>query len=844
MPEKKLVIDVEVKKKTTGSTGKVRDEDDPKVSAEREKQANKEKLENLKSSLKQKQSLLDSDIKRQQSLLDHAKQMELEAERQGNREKIKEMIAFRRLMESQLRVMEADMRLLRSKDLAEFKSNLKEKERAQKQYDREIKNAPRTKLAGDIGSEAYYKQVANKQAGMLPGSEQFIQTGSLLNRYRAQLTASGVDVRSLSQKIGGEFKTALDSSSSSITNQISSLSKQALGYYGVTMAITQAISLARQSVTAYGEQEDALLQLQAVTHGNTEQYNRLVKLSEESQKKFGIPDEQIESLLAYAVAQGRGEEMMQKMIKAARIMSIVNKTDFAQSFKDVDKTLEGNVKQYGKMEQDFKHLTKEQLENGAAVDLILSKYQDLGNAVENSASTKMKIAETNVSEFKEGLGEAIVQSIIPGVDAFNALGISSSQAGKIIGQSVFTGVTSVLPGLTQLINKVRETGHENKNLKANLEEFKNRVPVFGHAVQFLALEFTGLSGEIDGSTNSLYGLITAFTALPDFKKINTKDPMNDPANQGTKDFSVKTKSPGSKQHKEEKDAIDELLKSIDLNIKQQELQLKLEGKKPGLISDTIKKELLRLEAVDRTNLKQEQLVRLLEKEVELRDKLSSFIAKGLNAESPDARSERQNPRGKSTANANEQGSEDNYFRKLQEIQDNIGKESLNAFTQSLSLVQQIDQVLGGGAAEVIQAFQTAYSITQAIVELINTIDTITGLLDFIPGAGALKAIPGLAGGGRTIAGAMYEWNENGKELFIPTASGYVLDAKKFGAFSSSISEMSSFMARDRDTVGSGFAASVSNRPIVQIQIKNPIDFRKAFETSAIEAALRNNATMG
>jgi len=844
MPEKKLVIDVEVKKKTTGSTGKVRDEDDPKVSAEREKQANKEKLENLKASLKQKQSLLDSDIKRQQSLLDHAKRMEMEAERQGNREKIKEMIAFRKLMESQLRVMEADMRLLRSKDLAEFKSNLKLKEIAQKQYDREIRNAPRTKLAGDIGSLAYTNQVANKQAGMLPGSEQFIQTGSIINRYRAQLSAAGVDVRSLSQKIGGEFKNALDSSTSSISNQISSLSKQALGYYGVTMAITQAISLARESVTAYGEQEDALLQLQAVTHGNTEQYGRLVKLSEDSQKKFGIPDEQIESLLAYAVAQGRGEEMMQKMIKAARIMSIVNKTDFEQSFRDVDKTLEGNIKQYGKMEQDFKHLTKEELENGAAVDLILSKYQDLGNAVENSASTKLKIAETNVSEFKEGLGEAIVQSILPGVDAFNALGISSNDAGKIIGQSLSSGVVSALPGLTQLINKVRETGHENTNLKANLEEFKNKVPVFGHAVQFLALEFTGLSGEIDGSTNSLYGLITAFTALPDFKKINTKDPMNDPANQGTHDYSVKTKSPGSKQHKEEKDAIDELIKSIDLNIKQQELQLKLEGKKPSLISDTIKKELLRLEAVDRTNLKQEQLVKLLEKEVELRDKLSSFIAKGLNAESPDARSERQKPRGTATANANEQGSEDRYFEKLREIQDNIGKESLNAFTQSLSLVQQIDQVLGGGAAEVINAFQTAYSITQAIVELINTIDTITGLLDFIPGAGALKAIPGLASGGRTIAGAMYEWNENGKELFIPTASGYVLDAKKFGELSSSISEMSSFMARDRSTVGSGFAASVSSRPIVKIEIKNPIDFRKAFETSAIEAALRNNATMG
>lgn len=864
MPDRKLNIDVEINKKykDTKSSGT---DADSKAENERQKQRDKERLEQLKANLKQKQSLLDADIAKTQTQLKHAKDMELEAERHGNREKIKEMIAWRKMMESELRLLEANKRLANSKDLAEFKQNLRAKEKAQKDFDRLVRTAPRTKLAGDIGSLSYYKQVQSAQNTMLPGTDTFNKTGALLDSYKAKLVATGVDVRSLSQKIGGEFTSSLSKHRQELMSTLRTAGLLTIGVAGLTAAlgrfsaesIKAFIDDERLSQSFKGTSEQMLQYRMAVA--NTVDDNILMKLSNQA-TNLGISFEQ--QVLMFKASRIAAKEMGIEIPEAFEMILNstegaikgltklgLSKTKYNEILKDLVKSAGGEIEvtEAGNKEKEItiKNLGAEEqqkLRVQALNQLMQSTLGDLNN-VETDNHEKTQQLVNIWGEMKEGFGGGLLSGILTVSDALGKSTDSGERqikvmghlkdAAKDLGQFLALGfVGNLAKWQYETSLKIEDVLRSWLGLKGRMEE-----PITPH------VDLSGMQQDIQ---NMLQKNLNKYLEWQGDRPVDlTEQWKKHEIHQATRPDPKKNTGGNTKTHKEEKDAVDELIKSIDINIKQQELQLKLEGKKPALISETLRKELERLLALDRTNLKQEQLVKLLEKEVELRDKLASFIPKGQDAESKDPKSAPGTPKGSTPPRAKEQGSsDDNYYKKLQEIYDDIADAQISAFSQSLSLAQQIDQVLGGGAGEVIRAFQTAYSITQAIIELINTIDTISSLFDLIPGVGALGAIPGLAGGGRASAGTLYEWNEEGKELFIPTKNGYVLDADNFNRFSGAVLSMSNSMNRDRDMVSNPRLSEMSQPIIVQNILKNVVPFRKAFETETISYNARTVATRG
>jgi len=129
---------------------------------------------------------------------------------------------------------------------------------------------------------------------------------------------------------------------------------------------------------------------------------------------------------------------------------------------------------------------------------------------------------------------------------------------------------------------------------------------------------------------------------------------------------------------------------------------------------------------------------------------------------------------------------------IKALYESVEMAMLGAFSQGLSLMQQIDGLMGGGASKVIQGFQTALSITQEIIALMKTLNTISSFLSLIPGGGAIGAIAGAAraDGGPVNAGGLYQWNEKGSEMFIPSSNGYVLDNKTFSSFANAVNNFS------------------------------------------------------
>lgn len=837
MPEKKLTIDVEVKKRVTSQGKNVNDN---KSEVENQKQTDKEKLESLKASLKQKQSLLDADIKRQQVLRDHAKKMENDAERHGNREKLKEMIAFRKMMESQLRVMEADMRLLRSKDLSEFKSNLKEKDKAQKEYDRSLRNAPKTNFKGAIGSESYVSQLVSSQKRMLPGSDEYVQTGVLIERYKTQLKSAGVEIQTLSGKIQTGLKGALnDASKSFITGGLA-----AAGAAVSINALWQAMQKGVELLELKANFEGTAVQLNNLREATNRTVTEagLIKLSNQAQD-LGISLE--DQVVLFALSERAGdkygtsiEENMRKAINVTEGMTKgvkelgIQKAEYEKILTGLVKTAGGEI-EFLQAEGQERELTIKKL------DPEIQKRLRLQALIQASGITYEQ-ALNQQSSWNDTLQESIVSL----QDLWTYAGIA------------LTAIVNFATPIGPLAKTIRDLNKEIAELPGEIENFDrailslvNDIPLIGSSLKGVLEDMGQFIGILDQASDAMRNLQNSQMISMDnivegwkgtyeqgvnqlmlLKQISREEaetilkPYVHFAKENDAENSNKTtktnkgsKSPSVKEKEEELN----LVKLQEQELKK--LQLQLEKNKGDVGAELeLKRKILDVE-------REIHRLKFGEPNTAIDYKVNTKAEQGSGI------TQRENNYGRDAGI--------DQAQRIKEINDQIASKQVDAFGQSLSIAQQIDQALGGGASDVIQGFQTAWSITQSIVELLNTLNDVSSLFSLIPGVGGAIGAIARAEGGDVEKGKLYEWNENGKELFIPTVNGYVLDAKKFNEFSGSVVALAlASQARNNEAVNMFNGKSGSQNIIVKNYIKNPIDFKQAFKVTQTEVDLADNTS--
>jgi hypothetical protein len=813
MAEKDLKINVKISKTETGSGGS---SVDPKIALEKEKALNKERLENLKSTLKGKESLLKADIAKTQTLLKSAKDKELEAERFGNQSKIKEAIQYRKIVESQLRVMEADLRLHRSKDLADHKAALREKAAADKQYAASIRNAPRTKLAGEIGSLGYVQQLQNKQAGMLPGSQEFTQTGALITRYKAQLTAAGVDVRSLSQKIGGEFTESLNKSrtgmlvsGASIIYLIGQLRQLGTAFKNALNEGAQFGVYKDNFTSIAGGVEQAREQLEllrSASTGNLDEQELILYTNKMRLLGFSVKD--TAELLDLIDVQSdkvkigfqEGEKVLQNYILTGRSRSL---KELAINVTDVNKAIK---EQTGLTEEQVKKLddeTAQRVRLNGILALNIGTVGDLNNKQKDNAD-KIKSVETALKNVTLNYQLTVANGIIKYSEA---LGISDKSMESTIGKVGFVGksLTDLLPLLVMI--KI-----------AFPAAFASVLPVLGA----VGLQIGGLILLVKSFTDSIPAMVNAYKFAQDVisgenigesfqRGVDRHEKQQNPKTSEELGIDVGNKYvegviQGIQDRKKEAEEKANLMKDIKSQMDA------LDKKKTGSKTKKEKEEelnLIKLQEIELAKLQKQLQANLgdIGAELDLKMKIRDVEReiKRLREGDPfkpitpkipgQSGNEAYQGVGISRRGGNfGRDAEFEQAKRIQEIYNQIDAAYVQAFEQSFSIVQQIGSILGDGASDIINAFQQAYSLTQAIIALINTMNTIASLFDVIPGVGsALKAVA-RADGGKIDKGMMYQWNEAGKELFIASQSGYVLNAHNFAKFTDALSTMGAAMA--------------------------------------------------
>lgn len=370
------------------------------------------------------------------------------------------------------------------KDIIDYKNAQAEKIRIKRQAEAELQkqSTQNSKLIGqsvDLGSYAHLQGLRSQLKTLAPGTENYSKIDNAIKNLTANINAATGKNRIFNRSLLETGENA------------------AVVGFAVYAAAQKFLQFGASTVKAAGEQESALLQLKGVTMGNIEQFDRLTGFSTEMQNKWGIPDEVTESLIAYGLAQERSESQIKKNIEAARILAIVNKTDVETAYKQIDATFEGNVRSLGRQEKDFKSLTEEQLKNGAATDLIISKWGLLANN-QDSITVKTSKLTAAWSETKETIGGLIVDALAPLGDSLSNIGLK--------GQDVVKFVASAIIGIDKFSGVLKITDKASKDLISTFGNLSSQIPLVGgfySSISGYAMQYRDLLYDIIGVQSSI-----------------------------------------------------------------------------------------------------------------------------------------------------------------------------------------------------------------------------------------------------------------------------------------------------------------------------------------------------
>lgn len=247
-----------------------------------------------------------------------------------------------------------------------------------------------------------------------------------------KVTADTKDATSKLKKLNGELNAmkkndSLQKNYSELQKAGKNMTASTNVYAAIIMAVIGALKkefqAIRETSAAYNEHNDIIKRLDIVAtqspYLSGQSVRNLQRYATELEKTTAVSKNVILQNIAELAATGKTEEHIMKIIGASVDYAAAKNIDLSTAVNQLNATLSGNVGTLGKQDKAFKALTKEELENGKAIDLIIEKYSGVAKETANT-SDKLKNAQRNT---KEQMGSVLTEVN----DGFNLMGIKASE---------------------------------------------------------------------------------------------------------------------------------------------------------------------------------------------------------------------------------------------------------------------------------------------------------------------------------------------------------------------------------------------------------------------------------
>ena len=232
-------------------------------------------------------------------------------------------------------------------------------------------------------------------------------------KINTKLDTSGLDkgIKDMQGKLDKAGKTIDEGSKKSkgLEKSLGGLNKGAIaaaaGVGAVAVAVKKTVDALNDCEAAYQKQRKAEQALQVAARNNpyltNESVYNLKQFATELQKLSEVGDEVSLQVMSQLAATGRDEETIMKIMTAAADMAAVTGTDIASAAQQLNATLNGVAGSLGRQVEAINGLTKEELENGKAIQIVADQYK--GAAKETADTTKQ--LENAWGDFKENIGK-------------------------------------------------------------------------------------------------------------------------------------------------------------------------------------------------------------------------------------------------------------------------------------------------------------------------------------------------------------------------------------------------------------------------------------------------------
>ena len=173
---------------------------------------------------------------------------------------------------------------------------------------------------------------------------------------------------------------------------------------GVAVAVKKTVDALNECAAAYRVQKNAEEALQIAAKNNPylndESVYNLRNFASELQSLSEIGDEVSLQVMSQLAATGRTEEQIKQIMSAAADMAAVTGNSIQNVALQLNKTYSGLAGELGETNGAIRALTKEELENGRAIELVAKQYKGAAAA---TADVGVQLSNS-WGDFKENIG--------------------------------------------------------------------------------------------------------------------------------------------------------------------------------------------------------------------------------------------------------------------------------------------------------------------------------------------------------------------------------------------------------------------------------------------------------
>jgi len=258
----------------------------------------------------------------------------------------------------------------------------------------------------DLELKSFKGDIKNIQSDLLATEKTGVQSAHKIGNA---FEKAGAKMQGETKKTGSSF------------GQMAGTIGASMAGMGIALGVNQVIQFGKASVEAFVDAEKNAQLLLFALKGNEQAQARLMNQAAELQETTIFDDDSIQQGQTFLANQGRTEEQIKKVINAAVELSTVTGVDLNTAIMQLDATFEGSVGRMGKLDSGFKSLTKEQLANGAAADLLIEKFGGTAKAMGDTTAGAIAKLKNQFGELQETIGEKLtptLTSLLEGLTSF------------------------------------------------------------------------------------------------------------------------------------------------------------------------------------------------------------------------------------------------------------------------------------------------------------------------------------------------------------------------------------------------------------------------------------------